>query len=47
MAAVIDWLKKAVKTPVGTAVEILIYALMLLAVLMFFSGNGAFIYEAF
>ena len=47
MAAVIDWLRKAVAIPLGQAVKILIYALMLLAVLMFFSGNGEFIYEAF
>lgn len=47
MAAVIEWLKKSATTPMGRALEILVYALMLLAVLMFFSGNGAFIYEAF
>ncbi len=47
MAAIIDWIKKTASTPFGKVLEALVYALMILAVLMFFSGNGAFIYEAF
>ena len=35
------------KTPVGRILELLAYAVMLLLVLIYFTGNGVFIYEAF
>ena len=35
------------KTPVGRVLELLLYAIMLLLVLVYFTGNGVFIYEAF
>lgn len=47
MASIIAWLKKCADSPFGKAVEILVYVVMLLLVLIFFSGNGEFIYEAF
>lgn len=35
------------KTVPGRILELVIYALMLLLALMYFTGNGVFIYEAF
>lgn len=34
-------------TAAGQLVQVIAYALMLLAVLAYFTGHGAFIYEAF
>ena len=42
MAALMKWLKKQKEY-----LSVLGYAAMLLAVLAFFSGHGAFIYEGF
>ena len=35
------------KTPAGQVLEAFLYALMLLFVMIYFTGNGQFIYEAF
>lgn len=47
MAGFIKWLKALKDTPAGAAAEVIVYALMLLSVLAFFTGHGAFIYEGF
>ena len=47
MAALINRLKAFLKTPAGQILSAVVYAAMLLLVLMFFTGNGQFIYEAF
>lgn len=47
MAVLIKRLKAFIKTPAGQILSGIIYAAMLLLVLMFFTGNGQFIYEAF
>ena len=47
MAGFIKKWKAFRKTKLGQALEILVYALMLLLVLIYFTGNGVFIYEAF
>lgn len=45
MAAVLKLLKTLPDTPVYRVAEILVYAVMLLLVLVYFTGNGEFIYE--
>ena len=44
-------LKKALlrlaETPAGMVLSVLLYAAMLMLVLIFFEGHGAFIYEGF
>lgn len=47
MAGIIASIKKLARSPVGQIIEVIVYAFMLLLVLIFFSNNGAFIYEAF
>lgn len=47
MAAFTKWLKKQRERPYWEYLSVLGYAAMLLAVLAFFSGHGAFIYEGF
>ena len=45
-----DLVKKAklfLQTPVGRVVEVIAYAVMLALVCIYFTGNGAFIYETF
>jgi hypothetical protein len=40
-------LRSFLRTPAGVVVEVLVYAVLLLLILTFFTGNGQFIYEAF
>ena len=47
MADLIKRLKAFLGTPGGQILTAVVYAAMLLLVLMFFTGNGQFIYEAF
>lgn len=47
MAALIKKWKAFRKTTVGRILELVVYAAMLSLVLIYFTGNGAFIYEAF
>ena len=47
MAGFVKKWKAFWKTPLGQTLEIPVYALMLLLVLIYFTGNGVFIYEAF
>ncbi len=47
MAGKVSKWKKFLKTPVGQTLELLAYAVMLALVLIYFTGNGVFIYEAF
>ena len=47
MAGFINKIIRYSKTPVGTVVLACVYAIMLILVLIFYTGNGAFIYEAF
>ena len=47
MAALMNWLKKQKARPWWEYLSVLGYAAMLLAVLAFFPGHGAFIYEGF
>ena len=46
----VDIVKKAksfLQAPVGRIVELIAYAIMLVLVCIYFTGNGTFIYEAF
>lgn len=45
MASILKQLKALPKTPVYRVVEMLVYAAMFLLVLIYFTGNGEFIYE--
>ncbi len=47
MAGFVKKWKAFRKTPLGRALEIPVYVIMLLLVLIYFTGNGVFIYEAF
>lgn len=47
MAPMIRKIRAFLGTPLGIAVEALIYAAMLILIMSFFTGNGLFIYEAF
>ena len=47
MADLIKRLKSFLGTPTGQVLTAVVYAVMLLLMLMFFTGNGQFIYEAF
>lgn len=47
MALIKKRVKKFLGTPIGMVIEVLVYAAMLILVLVFFTGNGQFIYEAF
>ena len=47
MAALMKWIKKQKSRPYWEYLSVLGYAAMLLAVLAFVSGHGAFIYEGF
>ena len=47
MAGIVKKWKAFCKTPVWRILELLIYAVMLAFVLIYFTGNGVFIYEAF
>lgn len=47
MAVLIKRIQAFLKTPAGQILTAVVYAVMLLLVLMFFTGNGQFIYEAF
>ncbi len=47
MADFLKRLKAFFQTPAGQILTAVVYAVMLLLVLMFFTGNGQFIYEAF
>lgn len=41
------WLKKVSDSPLGTILSVIIYTAMVILVLTFFEGHGAFIYEGF
>lgn len=45
MARFIKKVNQCRQTPVGQVVEALLYAAMLTLVLIYFTGNGQFIYE--
>lgn len=47
MAALVKKWKAFRKTTVGRILELLVYAVMLALVMVYFTGNGVFIYEAF
>lgn len=47
MAGFVKKWKAFRKTAVGQVLEIVVYVLMFLLVLVYFTGNGVFIYEAF
>ncbi len=47
MAALLKKWKDFRKTTVGRILELFVYAVMLALVLIYFTGNGVFIYEAF
>ncbi len=46
MAAKVNKWKAFLATPAGRVLEVLAYALMVILILIFFTGNGVFIYEA-
>ncbi len=47
MAVILKKCRALLKTPVGQVVEVLFYAGLLMMVLIYFTGNGMFVYEAF
>ena len=47
MAALLKKWKAFRKTTVSRVLELFVYAVMLALVLIYFTGNGVFIYEAF
>ena len=47
MADVVKKTKSFLQTPVGRVMELIAYAVMLVLVCIYFTGNGAFIYEIF
>lgn len=47
MAGIVKKWNAFLKTKPGRILELLAYAVMLALVLIYFTGNGAFIYEAF
>ncbi len=47
MAGFVKKWKAFQKTTPGRILELLIYAVMLILALIYFTGNGVFIYEAF
>ena len=47
MADVVKKAKSFLQTPVGRVMELIAYAVMLVLVCIYFTGNGAFIYEIF
>lgn len=47
MAGIMKKWKAFLKTTPGRILELVVYAVMLALVLIWFTGNGTFIYEAF
>ena len=47
MADIVKKAKAFLSTPVGRVIEVIAYAVMLALVCIYFTGNGAFIYETF
>ena len=47
MADIVKKARSFLQTPVGRAIELIAYAVMLALVCIYFTGNGAFIYETF
>ena len=47
MAGIVKKAKSFLQTPVGRALEVIAYAVMLALVCIYFTGNGTFIYETF
>lgn len=47
MADIVKKAKAFMQTPVGRVMELIAYAIMLVLVCIYFTGNGVFIYEAF
>jgi hypothetical protein len=47
VAHFINAVKSFMKTPAGIATEVIVYAVMLILIFVFFTGNGQFIYEAY
>ncbi len=45
MASILKYFRAFFKTPVGQILEALFYAVLLALVLIYFTGNGQFIYE--
>ncbi len=46
MASFLNRVKSFLKTPPGRVLEALFYAALLAMVMIYFTGNGQFIYEA-
>lgn len=47
MASFVKKWKAFQKTPLGQILQLVVYAAMLILALIYFTGNGVFIYEAF
>ena len=47
MADIVTKAKSFLRTPAGRVLELIAYAVMLALVCIYFTGNGAFIYETF
>lgn len=47
MAGIVKKARAFLRTPAGRVIELIAYAVMLVLVCIYFTGNGAFIYETF
>ena len=47
MADIVKKAKSFLQTPAGCIMELIVYAVMLVLVCIYFTGNGTFIYETF
>ena len=47
MADIVKKAQSFLQTPVGRVLEVIAYAVMLVLVCIYFTGNGEFIYETF
>lgn len=47
MAGIVKKAKTFLQTPLGRVIELIVYAIMLVLVCIYFTGHGVFIYEIF
>lgn len=47
MAKFMNTIRQFLQTPLGLVLEAIFYAILLILVMAFFTGNGQFIYEAY
>lgn len=47
MAKFVNPIRQFLQTPIGLVLEAIFYAILLILVMTYFTGNGQFIYEAY